>query len=313
MKTLIWTKSLKNPDSSILKKLDRMMVNDEFLKVYYRAHGVFLPFLVSDHNAAVMIFPEGLPKKVKSFRFTNYIAGKHELLDIVRKGWEEEIRGCQMFKVVKKLKSLKKPLNQLNWKHGNLFDKANALRDKLKVYQKEVENDPFNKEKRCATIKTLEEYSKLGDIVQKKLSIEDAEEMIVEVTDKEIKDAIFDIDSAKDSGLDGYTSCFFKKAYDIIGKEVCAAVREFFTNGRLLGEINSTLIVLVLKIETPNKISDFRPIACCNVLYKCISNILINKIKNGLSKAVSINQSAFILGRHVQDNILLTQELLRGV
>ncbi|GJR09099.1 hypothetical protein Tco_0791751 [Tanacetum coccineum] len=268
MKTLIWTKSLKNPDSSILKKLDRMMVNDEFLKVYYRAHGVFLPFLVSDHNAAVMIFPEGLPKK------------------------EEEIRGCQMFKVVKKLKSLKKPLNQLNWKHGNLFDKANALRDKLKVDQKEYENDPFNKEKRCAAIKTLEEYSnvsadelkllhqkakvkwllegdkntayfhsilkkrkhksrvesicdekgdrfegeevanqivkhfhdflgvarpvspldQLGDIVQKKLSIEDAKEMIVEVTDKEIKDAIFDIDSAKDSGPDGYTSCFFKKA-----------------------------------------------------------------------------------------------------
>lgn len=57
---------------------------------------------------------------------------------------------------------------------------------------------------------------------------------------------------------------------------------------------------------------DFRPIACCNVIYKCISKILTNRIKNGLSKIVSLNQSAFVPGRHIQNNILITQELLRG-
>ncbi|GJS13861.1 RNA-directed DNA polymerase, eukaryota, reverse transcriptase zinc-binding domain protein [Tanacetum coccineum] len=38
------TKSLKNPNCLVLKNLDRIMVNDEFMKQYQRAHGVFLPF-----------------------------------------------------------------------------------------------------------------------------------------------------------------------------------------------------------------------------------------------------------------------------
>ncbi|GKA13247.1 hypothetical protein Tco_0692893 [Tanacetum coccineum] len=65
-------------------------------------------------------------------------------------------------------------------------------------------------------------------------------------------------------------------------------------------------------MNTPNKVSDFMPIACCNVLYKCISKVLTNRIKKGLEMVVSSNQSAFISGRYIQDNILLTQELLKG-
>ncbi|GKE79138.1 RNA-directed DNA polymerase, eukaryota, reverse transcriptase zinc-binding domain protein, partial [Tanacetum coccineum] len=105
---------------------------------------------------------------------------------------------------------------------------------------------------------------------------------------------------------------FFKKAWRHIGGDVCLAVREFFQNGKILGEINATLIALVPKIDTPNKVSDFNSIACCNVLYKCISKILTKRIKDGLSKVISINQSAFVPGRHIQDNILIAQELLKG-
>nr|GEX64769.1 RNA-directed DNA polymerase, eukaryota, reverse transcriptase zinc-binding domain protein [Tanacetum cinerariifolium] len=150
----------------------------------------------------------------------------------------------------------------------------------------------------------------LGITAELKLNTKDAEAMIVEVSDKEIKEAMFDIDSSK--APDGYTSCFFKKAWSLIGKDVCMAIRDFFVKGKLLKEVNATLVALVPKVETPNRISDLRPIACCNVLYKCINKILTHRMKKGLSKIVSINQSAFISGRHIQDNILLTQELLRG-
>lgn len=66
------------------------------------------------------------------------------------------------------------------------------------------------------------------------------------------------------------------------------------------------------KIQTPQKASDFRPSACCNVTYKCISKILTNRIKNALSQIVDEYQSAFIPGRAITDNIFLTQEFLKG-
>ncbi|GJY29296.1 reverse transcriptase domain, reverse transcriptase zinc-binding domain protein [Tanacetum coccineum] len=60
------------------------------------------------------------------------------------------------------------------------------------------------------------------------------------------------------------------------------------------------------------RINDYRPISCCNVLYKCISRIISNRLKDSLTNLVNLNQSAFILGRCISDNILLTQELMHN-
>ena len=60
------------------------------------------------------------------------------------------------------------------------------------------------------------------------------------------------------------------------------------------------------------KVSEYRPIACCNVVYKIISKIITNRIKNTLCNIISQSQSAFIPNRQITDNILLTQELMKG-
>ena len=49
------------------------------------------------------------------------------------------------------------------------------------------------------------------------------------ITDDEIRQALFSIPDDKAPRPDGYTSLFFKRAWDIIGEEVRAAVRFFFT------------------------------------------------------------------------------------
>ena len=98
----------------------------------------------------------------------------------------------------------------------------------------------------------------------------------------------------------------------MVKDDFCNAIKEFFVSGKLLGQLNATLITLVPKIQTPLRVTDFRPIACCNVVYKCISKILTTRIMKVLNKLVDQNQSAFIPGRAITDNILLTQELLKG-
>ncbi|KAL8119827.1 hypothetical protein AgCh_017083 [Apium graveolens] len=78
-----------------------------------------------------------------------------------------------------------------------------------------------------------------------------ANDMIREVTNEEIKDVIFHMGDDKASGPDGYSALFFKKAWVIIGDDVCHAVKEFFVTGKLLKEVNATLIALIPKIEHP--------------------------------------------------------------
>ncbi|KAJ0711326.1 putative RNA-directed DNA polymerase [Helianthus annuus] len=150
------------------------------------------------------------------------------------------------------------------------------------------------------------------DLFVNKLSHDTAEYMVRQVTREKVKKAMFSIGENKAPGPDGYTSAFFKQAWDIVGDEVTNAVLAFFDNGKLLKQINHTIIALVPKKDSPNSVLDYRPISCCNVLFKCISKILSDRIKGSLNVLVSINQSAFVSGQKISDNILLTQELMHN-
>ncbi|GKF01811.1 hypothetical protein Tco_0028734 [Tanacetum coccineum] len=118
--------------------------------------------------------------------------------------------------------------------------------------------------------------------------MKDSNEMIKKVSKKEVKEAPFDIEDEKAPGPHRYTSKFFKETWDTVGEDVCLAIHQFFETGKLLGDVNATLISLVPKIKNPNKVLDYRPIACCNMIYKCISRILTNRMKTILEKLVNV-------------------------
>ncbi|KAL0444940.1 UNVERIFIED_CONTAM: Retrovirus-related Pol polyprotein from type-2 retrotransposable element R2DM, partial [Sesamum latifolium] len=48
---------------------------------------------------------------------------------------------------------------------------------------------------------------------------------------------------------------------------------------RLLKQVNSTLISLIPKVNNPTVVGEFRPISCCNVLYKIITKILVQRMR----------------------------------
>ena len=98
----------------------------------------------------------------------------------------------------------------------------------------------------------------------------------------------------------------------MVGEDVCLAVKDFFTHSKLLKQVNHTILSLIPKVPNPEKITDFRPISCCNVIYKCISKIIANRIRGCLDNVVDLKQAAFIPGRKISDNILLTQEIMHN-
>lgn len=75
--------------------------------------------------------------------------------------------------------------------------------------------------------------------------------------------------------------------------------------------INHTYVRLIPKNLEAKRVEDYRPIALCNVYYKIISKLLSILLKPVLSSIISENQSAFIPGRSISDNVLITHEVLQ--
>lgn len=75
----------------------------------------------------------------------------------------------------------------------------------------------------------------------------------------------------------------------MVGDDIIQVVQDFLRSGKLLKEVNSTAITLIIESKCPTNVGDFRPISRCNMLYKCIKKVLrnilpdiINENKEGL-------------------------------
>ncbi|GJV03160.1 RNA-directed DNA polymerase, eukaryota, reverse transcriptase zinc-binding domain protein [Tanacetum coccineum] len=236
-----WIQSRLNPSNGILKKIDMIMGNASFIEKFDSSHAIFLPHLTYDHCPAVLVLPKTMHKKKRAFKFANYVADKPEFISIVQKEWSSQVQGCEMFKLVKNLKAMKEKLKYIQKKvdqEPHNADLKEAEAKILKEYNVAVQDEGkflFQQ----ATIDWLRDGDKnskffhaiLKDRAHKsrvevicnenRVSKEDAMHMIKPVSDSEIKIAMFDIDDNKAPGPDGYTSKFYKKDWDIVGRDVC--------------------------------------------------------------------------------------------
>ena len=86
---------------------------------------------------------------------------------------------------------------------------------------------------------------------------------------------------------DGMPPIFYQHYWQRIGAEVTKAVLDCLNTRKIPTSLNHTYITLIPKVKSPEKVSNFRTIALCNVLYKIISNVLANRLKKILPQIIS--------------------------
>ncbi|GKC36569.1 hypothetical protein Tco_1048953 [Tanacetum coccineum] len=128
----------------ILKKIDRIMANLEFFDVFPGGHAIFQPYRISDHSPAVLCIPTLVRPKPKPFKFVNVLTKHKRFHEVVAAGWSRDVSGFHMYKVVMKLRNMKKAFRKLMYDHGNLHENVKRLRIELDTVQRDLDRDPFN-------------------------------------------------------------------------------------------------------------------------------------------------------------------------
>jgi len=105
-------------------------------------------------------------------------------------------------------------------------------------------------------------------------------------TPEEVTATLFSLPRNKAPGPDGFTADFFISSWTIVGPCLIEAVIEFFKSGKLQKQVNATILALIPKTSSADKLGDFCPISCCNTIYKVISRILAKRLKLFMGLAV---------------------------
>ena len=173
-----------------------------------------------------------------------------------------------------------------------------------------IANDYFHK---IFSADTSLDASAVTGLFEQVVSPADNARLCAPFTDDEISDAMFQIGPLKAPGPDGFPARFFQRNWGVVKDSVVAVVRDFFSTRCMPEGVNATSIVLIPKISNPTKKSDYRPITLCNVTYKVISKCLVNRMRPLLDDIISVEQSAFIPGRMITDNALVSFECLHYI
>ncbi|KAL0386422.1 UNVERIFIED_CONTAM: hypothetical protein Slati_4603400 [Sesamum latifolium] len=234
---------------SLWRRLDRVLVNEVWLAQW--SHSSYLSVVPSTSNHSPLILLGSVRRPEWGvFRFDNFLARQSGKINATR---------------------AKQRVNQITNSGGTILTEVDQVAAEFVSFFQSLLGG--SRQRRSLDLAFLQSQLKHT------LSVDEANELLLPITQVEIKEAFFDISEDSAPGPDGYTWAFFKAAWPEIGNDIYAAVTEFFVSGRLLKQLNATMLVLIPKVQLPIRVSEFRPIACCNVVYKAISKILVRRMQ----------------------------------
>ena len=132
------------------------------------------------------------------------------------------------------------------------------------------------------------------------------------VTNSEVLYFLKRMKNDKSPGPDGFSCEFFKFFWKDIGTFLTRAINNSYENQQF-SEPNKLSVITCLPKTGKDKqfLKNWRPISLLNVVYKIASGCIAERIKKYLNKIINNDQTGFIKGRFIGENIRLIYDLLQ--
>ncbi|XP_026451371.1 uncharacterized protein LOC113351638 [Papaver somniferum] len=127
---------------------------------------------------------------------------------------------------------------------------------------------------------------------------------------EEIKQTLFAMDEDSAPGPVGFSGSFYKACWNVVHEDVVNAIQFFWRRKFIPKGFNSIFLVLIPRTKGARNPKQFRPIGLSNVSFKIFTKILATRMGTLMHKLVSPQQEAYVKGRCIQDQILLSSELV---
>ncbi|XP_026399657.1 uncharacterized protein LOC113295543 [Papaver somniferum] len=266
----------------IVGKLDRVVINDDWLTKYMNWRCKALPREVSDHS-------------------------------ILIESWSAPVIGSPDFIYPFKPKRLKEAIKLWNQSvFGNVNNRLKQAQLHMEVDLRNSDEDPsdvakFNLVKDATVRDELFNYDHPSITAEERVCLD------LVPSFEEIKQAVFDLDADSAPGPDGFSGCFYRHCWEIIHHDLVNAIISCWQSGAIPNGINSSLIILLSKERGANTLRKFRPIGLSNFFFKIFTKIIATRLGNVLDNLVSEEQVAFMKGRNIHENICLASEMVNEV
>ncbi|GAA0184350.1 hypothetical protein LIER_31638 [Lithospermum erythrorhizon] len=306
---------------SSVRKLDYVSCNEDWLKVFTQSYAHFLSLDISDHAQIIIHLKQDIAWGVV------------------------DMKGSVLYRFMRRLKQVKQAFSKLNKVYSEISARVQECSDKFRVVQTDIFQAELDFMKNRARITWLEQgdfgrrffsRSVLAYRNRQQISMIMGIDGVICTDPKEITKVIVGFYK----GL--FTSCgalledqrqmiwgfiskqiprgacdmlsveFYKFHWEEIQEEVFEGFKHIFATGEVSTFINATTVSLILKVDHPCSIKDYRPISCCNIFYKAVTMLLMGRMHKLMEDLISPSQSAFILGRNLGNSVLMLQELVQG-
>nr|GEY74627.1 RNA-directed DNA polymerase, eukaryota, reverse transcriptase zinc-binding domain protein [Tanacetum cinerariifolium] len=291
-----------------MSKLDRFLVSEGLWNTYPDLTYVTLDCFLSDHKL-ILMRESHHDYGPTSFRFYHYWFELDGFDNFVKQSWKNAPI-CDLNAMVKFSKKILTNYTPWSWLKtkikwaiegvlidGEWVESPSLIKSEFLSYF----TNHFDRPLDCRLHVTTE--------FPRKLSPDQQSDLEIDITQSEIKKAVWDCEVDKAPGPDGFTFGFYRRYWTFLENDVVEAVHAFFNHGKFPKGTNSSFITLIPKNQEAKTTKDFRLITLIGSVYKIITKILANRMVVVLEDLVNEVQSAFVSKRQILDGPFILNEL----